>query len=1178
MEESRPLVSIIVRTKDRPSLLKAAIQSIAAQTYRPMEVVLVNDGGCDLDLEELKRILGNVSLNYQRLDINMGRAHAGNVGIENAKGEYIGFLDDDDEFYPDHVETLMAFLMQSDYPAAYTDSIFAFQEWKTDRYVTASKKVLHSQDFDRQLLLVANYIPMLNVIQRKDLICKAGLFDEKLEVHEDWDLWLRLSQYGDFYHIKKVTAQVSMRTDGTTITSSNRKAFLESAKIIHKRYSPSATDENVVQRQNIVEWLLAKQVVTNGENLENSYLVDIAETLMQQKDTRIDRLEAAVGEKNNQIANFEANLQETIREKDTRIAGLQEAVTEKDFQIAEKDTRIAGLQEAVTEKDFQIAEKDTRIAGLQEAVTEKDTTLNRIYNSHGWRALLFYYKVRDGILPPGSKRRKAARLVWNLLYPNYWKDWRKRSVDVSKGRFARLMVSTYSSSTWIRRGFVALNELSLKYVRPVFPALHDKFFVDFKLYLKKRWLVRGGQDGLAPIQLYSLPKAGRNEFYPKVSVIIPNYNHARYLRQRLESVYRQTYKNIEVILLDDDSEDESTQILEEYRMLYPDITKCIFNNRNSGSAFYQWQRGLELAQGELIWIAESDDYCSDNLLEELVQAFANEAVMLAFCRTVFIDSETDRQSWSLEEYLADLADPSLWQQPFIKSAHRLVNTIWGIKNIVANVSSALFRHPGPKLELLENEIWKQMRICGDWIFYLHIIRGGLVAYTPKATNFYRQHEKNTSVNTFKQDIYYLEHEKVAEELIKLYRLQDDIIEKQRHVLAMHWRIHRTGYSESDFMRCYNSERIKDMARRRKPNLLMVAFALASGGGETFAVRLSNLLKSSGSCVTLLNFHREPTQQGIRRMLRDDVPLLELDGWDKLSSVVDDMGIEIVHSHHAWVDITICSLLENNPNCKVIVTTHGMYEMMPSAEINRVNLAMKNRVDRFVYLADKNLNGFDFSIVDKNRFVKIGNAMEEVPITPVPREDLDIGKEDFVVCTVSRALPEKGWKEGIDAIKMARQISGKEIHLLLIGEGPEYKRLRNEVKDHFIHVMGFKANVRDYFAASDLGFLPSRFRGESYPLVVIECLQANRPVLASDIGETAKMLETDSGLAGSVFGLDNWKLPVKRIAELIAEYATNKDLYSEHLRRVPEAVKKFDPEKMVQSYEMVYHEVMGDNGN
>jgi glycosyltransferase involved in cell wall biosynthesis len=251
--------------------------------------------------------------------------------------------------------------------------------------------------------------------------------------------------------------------------------------------------------------------------------------------------------------------------------------------------------------------------------------------------------------------------------------------------------------------------------------------------------------------------------------------------------------------------------------------------------------------------------------------------------------------------------------------------------------------------------------------------------------------------------------------------------------------------------------------------------------------------------------------------------------------------------------------------------------MPPAEINRVNLLLKKRVDRFVYIADKNLDGFDFNIIEKERFVKIGNAMEQVPITPVPREELGIGKEDFVLCMVGRGIPEKGWREGIDAVKLARKISGKEIHLLVIGDGPEYKSLRERDKLSFIHFMGFKENVRDYFAAADLGFLPSRFRGESYPMVIIECFQANRPVLASDIGETARMLETESGPAGSVFALDNWKLPVDRIAKLIAEYATNKEFYSEHLKRVPEAVKKFDPEKMVERYEMVYREALAETG-
>ena len=161
------------------------------------------------------------------------------------------------------------------------------------------------------------------------------------------------------------------------------------------------------------------------------------------------------------------------------------------------------------------------------------------------------------------------------------------------------------------------------------------------------------------------------------------------------------------------------------------------------------------------------------------------------------------------------------------------------------------------------------------------------------------------------------------------------------------------------------------------------------------------------------------------------------------------------------------------------------------------------------------------------------------------------------------------------MKLAREISGKEIHLLLIGQGQEYKRLVNHVKDKFVHFLGFKSNIRDYFAMSDIGFLPSRFTGESYPLVIIDCLQSLRPILASNVGEIASMIYTESGPAGTVFPLENWKIPIKRVAEIIAEYAMNRILYVEHFKNVPEAAKKFDPNNMLQNYEKVYDEVMTD---
>jgi len=96
-------------------------------------------------------------------------------------------------------------------------------------------------------------------------------------------------------------------------------------------------------------------------------------------------------------------------------------------------------------------------------------------------------------------------------------------------------------------------------------------------------------------------------FKPLVTVVVPNYNHAKYLKKRLNSIYKQTYKNIEVILLDDCSTDTSRSILSKYAKKHKNNTKTIFNTKNSGGVFYQWARALESAHGDFIWIAESDD-------------------------------------------------------------------------------------------------------------------------------------------------------------------------------------------------------------------------------------------------------------------------------------------------------------------------------------------------------------------------------------------------------------------------------------------------------------------------------------------------------------------------------------------------------------------------------------------
>ena len=126
----------------------------------------------------------------------------------------------------------------------------------------------------------------------------------------------------------------------------------------------------------------------------------------------------------------------------------------------------------------------------------------------------------------------------------------------------------------------------------------------------------------------------------KISVIVPNYNHARFLPERLDSVLGQTRMPDQVILLDDASSDNSCEIQKEYAERYPDLITCSFNKKNSGSPFIQWAKGLELAHGEFIWIAESDDVADARFLETLAPMLeADPKVGIAYCQSHKIGEE-----------------------------------------------------------------------------------------------------------------------------------------------------------------------------------------------------------------------------------------------------------------------------------------------------------------------------------------------------------------------------------------------------------------------------------------------------------------------------------------------------------------------------------------------------------
>lgn len=230
---------------------------------------------------------------------------------------------------------------------------------------------------------------------------------------------------------------------------------------------------------------------------------------------------------------------------------------------------------------------------------------------------------------------------------------------------------------------------------------------------------------------------------PFVSVIIPNYNHGEFLRERIDSVLNQSYQNFEIIILDDCSTDNSKDIIEQYRNNNK-VSNIIYNNTNSGNTFLQWEKGIALAKGEYIWIAESDDLMDSSFLEKAVSVFEVDSTIGIFqCGTILIDENdkvigTDQLSGKSGQING---------KEFIKANMSLSNSIY-------NASAVVF-----KRDLVLKPLHKMVierKYCGDWIFWILILKASNIFLLPETLNRYRYHVANVSGKAKREGLFFFE--------------------------------------------------------------------------------------------------------------------------------------------------------------------------------------------------------------------------------------------------------------------------------------------------------------------------------------------------------------------------------------------------------------------------------------
>ncbi|MFZ2900369.1 MAG: glycosyltransferase family A protein [Saprospiraceae bacterium] len=279
---------------------------------------------------------------------------------------------------------------------------------------------------------------------------------------------------------------------------------------------------------------------------------------------------------------------------------------------------------------------------------------------------------------------------------------------------------------------------------------------------------------------------------PKVSIIVPNYNHAAFLRTRIESILGQTYQDYELIIIDDCSSDGSMDVLAPLRS-HKKTSHFITNSQNSGNPFAQWKKGIELSKGEFIWIAESDDIAHLSFLEKLIfQLEKHPTIGIATCYFDVID-ESGELMFNTKKWLPFVNEEKT--EPFMKNGKKFLYDFMLSKNLVFNASGAVFRK-----KFLPDSIeqFTQFKQAGDLKFWVDILQKSDLCIIKETLNQWRIHEKSVTGINKSSPIAILEQYQITRQILKTtpksLQTNNERAKQAFEELINRWWTHKNSFS------------------------------------------------------------------------------------------------------------------------------------------------------------------------------------------------------------------------------------------------------------------------------------------------------------------------------------------------------------------------------------------------
>jgi len=352
-----PLVSVIIRSMNRASLSES-LDSVALQTYPNIEVILVNAKGCEH--REIEQWCGRFPLKFVSLGEKLLRSRAANVGLDNARGEYLVFLDDDDLFEPDHIASMAE---------ALGDSKSCLASYAGVRIVNKSGLItgVYNQTFSAARFMGGNFIPIHAVLFKRELVLLGCKFDESLESYEDWDFWLQATQYTDFVPTHKISAiyRVDLGESGMAVATPEHSHAQQQARLaIWTKWWP-------------------KWRANDFDNLIDEFHKQSAQS--QEQLTHADQIEKELRKLLLSCLNDLTNRAEEIDTLNTELADRKKQTTTLQQEIEVSNEQIAVFHQVMGKKDAESAALSQEAAKNHAELMQLRASIHEILASNSWK-------------------------------------------------------------------------------------------------------------------------------------------------------------------------------------------------------------------------------------------------------------------------------------------------------------------------------------------------------------------------------------------------------------------------------------------------------------------------------------------------------------------------------------------------------------------------------------------------------------------------------------------------------------------------------------------------------------------------------------------------------------------------------------------------------------------------